>query len=90
MITSILLKRRRRKVHDLAKLVDAERELLRNMTKQVKGRVEEKVRGEWALVGCLGAGFATGWFGRRLAKPLKRIPLMALFRQVRPYLGLLI
>lgn len=90
MITSILLRRRRRKVHELANLVDAERELLRNMTTQVRSRVEDRVRGEWAIAGCFGAGLATGWFGRRLAKPIKRIPFMMLFRQVRPYLGLLI
>lgn len=82
----LFLRRRQRKVRELARLVDAERQLVRQMGQVGRQRVQEAFNSDVALVGCFAGGLLVGRFGKQLWRPIKAIPFISLFKRVRPYL----
>lgn len=83
---NLLLKRRQRRVRVLADLVDAERQLLRDMRHVGYKRLEQAISSDTALLGFVVGGFLTGRYGKGLLRPLKAIPFIRIAKKLRPYL----
>jgi|GEM_PF-5292474 len=82
----LILKRRQRRVRALADLVDAERQLLREMRYVGHKRLQQTLGSDTGLVICLAGGFVTARYGRRLLRPLRAIPVISILKRLRPYL----
>jgi len=83
---SLILRRRRRQVRALAELVDAERQLLRDMRFVGHKRLQQTFSHDSVLFACFVGGFVTGRHGKKLLRPLRAIPVISIIKRLRPYL----
>ncbi len=85
MIT-LLLKRQQRRVERLSLGIEHKRLVARELRREGRAALENKLRGGWALAGCFAAGFVSARWGGSVGRRLKTIPLASLARQIWAHL----